>query len=248
MAADLAEMPVDEFLSLNPQHNRPVIAGADETTLLLPYDKAELFAAKLELSDQPMVTWQAYKTNRARRSRRSRPASACRWRRLRTVNGIGARANTVPAGHALLVPSQAPSDATAATLQNVVFTDRAERAYRLPSRRQGRDAGVDCGPLRRHAAGPAIVERRPDHQGRRGPEAAHRQRRGADPAARPSRKKPAPSSAGRAPKATTKTCPARTGGDTTSLIDSRKQNRRHFRVACFEVRRRLPTDDSLAEA
>ncbi len=41
---------------------------------------------------------------------------------LRTVNGIGARANSVPAGHALLVPSQAPSDATAASLQNVVFT------------------------------------------------------------------------------------------------------------------------------
>ena len=40
---------------------------------------------------------------------------------LRTVNGIGARA-TVPVGHALLVPSQAPSDATAATLQNTVFT------------------------------------------------------------------------------------------------------------------------------
>ena len=27
-AAELAEMPLDEFLSLNPQHNRPVIAGA----------------------------------------------------------------------------------------------------------------------------------------------------------------------------------------------------------------------------
>ena len=59
IAAELAEMPLDEFLSLNPQHNRPVIAGADEATILLPYDKAEVFAAKLELSDQPMVTWQA---------------------------------------------------------------------------------------------------------------------------------------------------------------------------------------------
>src|SRR5678815_1834807 len=61
IAAELAEMPLDEFLSLNPQHNRPVIAGADEATVLLPYDKAEVFAAKLELSSQPMVTWQAYK-------------------------------------------------------------------------------------------------------------------------------------------------------------------------------------------
>src|ERR1700693_3045968 len=51
IAAELAEMPLEEFLSLNPQHNRPVIAGADETTILLPYDKAELFSSKRARSD-----------------------------------------------------------------------------------------------------------------------------------------------------------------------------------------------------
>jgi membrane-bound lytic murein transglycosylase D len=121
IAAELAEMPLDEFLSLNPQHNRPVIAGADEATILLPYDKAEVFANKLELSDQPMVTWQAYKV----RGGETLPQIAARFgmplETLRTVNGIGARA-AVPVGHALLVPSQAPSDATAASLQNTVFT------------------------------------------------------------------------------------------------------------------------------
>ncbi len=121
VAADLAEMPLDEFLSLNPQHNRPVIAGADEATILLPYDKAELFAAKLELTNQPMVTWQAYKlrageTLQAVASRFGLPLET-----LRSVNGIGPRAK-VPVGHALLVPSQAPSDATAASLQDTVFT------------------------------------------------------------------------------------------------------------------------------
>jgi len=121
VAADLAEMPLDEFLSLNPQHNRPVIAGADEASILLPYDKAELFAAKLELTDQPMVTWQAYKlrageTLQAVASRFGLPLET-----LRSVNGIGPRAK-VPVGHALLVPSQAPSDATAASLQDAVFT------------------------------------------------------------------------------------------------------------------------------
>ena len=60
-AAELAEMSVDEFQYLNPHHNRPVIAGADEYTILLPIDKAELFAAKLELTDQPLVSWQAYR-------------------------------------------------------------------------------------------------------------------------------------------------------------------------------------------
>jgi len=121
VAAELAEMPVEEFLSLNPQHNRPVIAGADEATILLPYDKAELFAAKLELTNQPMVTWQAYKF----RANESLAQVAARFglplETLRTVNGIGSRAK-VPVGHALLVPTQAPSDATVASLQSAVFT------------------------------------------------------------------------------------------------------------------------------
>src|SRR6202022_3479645 len=121
IAAELAEMPLDEFLSLNPQHNRPVIAGADEATILLPYDKAELFAAKLELVSQPMVTWQAYRMGAGE----TLPQVAGRFglplETLRTVNGIGSRA-VVPVGHALLVPTQAPSDATIASLQNAVFT------------------------------------------------------------------------------------------------------------------------------
>ena len=60
-AAELAEMSLEDFLALNPQHNRPVIAGADEQTLLLPIDNAEIFAAKLDLTNQPMVSWQAYR-------------------------------------------------------------------------------------------------------------------------------------------------------------------------------------------
>jgi membrane-bound lytic murein transglycosylase D len=121
VAAELAEMPLEDFLSLNPQHNRPVIAGADEFSILLPYDRAELFAAKLELSDQPMVTWQAYKLKPGE----TLPQVATRFglplETLRVVNGIGPRAS-VPAGHAILVPTQAPSDATLASLQNTVFT------------------------------------------------------------------------------------------------------------------------------
>ncbi|HEV8552986.1 MAG TPA: transglycosylase SLT domain-containing protein [Casimicrobiaceae bacterium] len=121
VAADLAEIPLDEFLSLNPQHNRPVIAGADQTTILLPYDKAELFAAKLELTYQPMVTWQAYKFRAGETLQQVAVRFGLPLETLRTVNGIGPRAK-VPVGHALLVPTQVPSDATVASLQNVVFT------------------------------------------------------------------------------------------------------------------------------
>jgi membrane-bound lytic murein transglycosylase D len=120
-AAELAEMPLDEFLSLNPQHNRPVIAGADEYTLLLPIDKAELFAAKLQLIAQPLVSWQAYRF----KAGDTLPLVAAKFglstETLRTINGIGARAQ-VPVGHPLLVPLQTASADGAASLENVVFT------------------------------------------------------------------------------------------------------------------------------
>jgi membrane-bound lytic murein transglycosylase D len=121
IAAELADMPLEEFLSLNPQHNRPVIAGADEASILLPYDKAGLFAAKLELSDQPMVTWQAYRLKTGETLQQVATRFGLPLETLRAVNGIGPRAQ-VPVNHTLLVPSQLPSSATAATLQSAVFT------------------------------------------------------------------------------------------------------------------------------
>ena len=120
-AAALAEMSIDEFQYLNPQHNRPVIAGADEYTILLPIDKAELFAAKLDLSDQPLVSWQAYRIKNGETLQQLATKLGMSVDALRAVNGIGAKSR-VPPGHTLLVPSQGPADAAAETLTNAVFT------------------------------------------------------------------------------------------------------------------------------
>jgi membrane-bound lytic murein transglycosylase D len=120
-AADLAELPVDEFLALNPQHNRPVISGADDYAILLPIDKAEIFAAKLNLIDQPLVSWQAHRMKPGE----TLPQVAIRYgmsiETLRSVNGIGPR-QTVPTGFALLVPMQRPTAEAAASLADAVFT------------------------------------------------------------------------------------------------------------------------------
>jgi len=120
-AADLAEMTVEDFLSLNPQHNRPVIAGGDAQSILLPIDRAEVFAAKLQLSDQPLVSWQAYRMKPGETLPQVAAKFALEVETLRAVNGIGPR-SAVPNGHALLVPAQRPSDATAESLENTVFT------------------------------------------------------------------------------------------------------------------------------
>ncbi|MEP7205503.1 MAG: transglycosylase SLT domain-containing protein [Casimicrobiaceae bacterium] len=120
-AAELAEMPVEEFRYLNPHHNRPVIAGADQYTLLLPIDKAELFAAKLDLVDQPLVSWQAYRMRPGDTLQQVATRYGMTLEALRAVNGIGA-GYTVPPGHALLVPAQHDSRASAASFSEAVFT------------------------------------------------------------------------------------------------------------------------------
>ncbi|HVF63497.1 MAG TPA: transglycosylase SLT domain-containing protein [Casimicrobiaceae bacterium] len=122
-AAELAELSEAEFVALNPQHNRPVIAGADEFTILLPIDKAELFAAKLQLHDQPLVSWQAYRV----RDGETLAQVAARFKlsveTLRTINGLGLRTR-IPPGHPLLVPAERPGDVAHASIEKseAVFT------------------------------------------------------------------------------------------------------------------------------
>lgn len=107
-AAALAEMEVEEFRSLNPAHNRPVITPAGGASVLLPVDRAEVFHANFESNDDPLVTWRVH-TLRPRETLESvagrfglAPAT------LRQVNGIGARGH-LKAGQALLVPTPGAS-------------------------------------------------------------------------------------------------------------------------------------------
>jgi membrane-bound lytic murein transglycosylase D len=121
VAAELAEMTVEEFKDLNPQHNRPVIAGADEFTLLLPIDRADVFASKLDLVDQPLVTWQAYKVRKGETLTKIADKFNSTPEAIRAVNGMG-RLAQVRAGYTILVPAEQPSEITEASLSSAVFT------------------------------------------------------------------------------------------------------------------------------
>jgi membrane-bound lytic murein transglycosylase D len=155
MAAKLAEMSVDEFQYLNPQHNRPVIAGSDEYTILLPIDRAEVFAAKLDLADQPLVSWQAYRMRNGETLAQVAGRFGMEVDVLRAVNGIGAKAK-VPAGHALLVPTQGPAGAAAETLGQTVFTTVPQgRTFYYRVNRGDTLAGIAA----RYAVAPADLRR-----------------------------------------------------------------------------------------
>lgn len=69
IAAQLAELSIEEFEALNPQFNRPVIPGGPDTQILLPQANAEKFKANLEKwdrSDRSLSSWTAHKITNAR--------------------------------------------------------------------------------------------------------------------------------------------------------------------------------------
>lgn len=53
VAAKLADVPLEEFLALNPAHNLPTISKNTRAQIVLPVDKLESFASKLENYKKP---------------------------------------------------------------------------------------------------------------------------------------------------------------------------------------------------
>jgi membrane-bound lytic murein transglycosylase D len=102
-AAQLADMPVEEFRSLNPGYNRPVIIHAAERHIVVPIDKVDEFHANLERNGDPLVTWQTYTLKKGETLSKVARRFGTTGNRLREVNGFDGRKQIRP-GQMLLVP------------------------------------------------------------------------------------------------------------------------------------------------
>jgi len=103
LAAKLAEMPVEEFIALNPGFSRPVIRAEMTPRIVLPADRVEVFHANLsKYDDKSLVSWQTYQPRKGE----SLDAIARKFNvslaQLKEVNGVGPRTRAVPA--TLVVP------------------------------------------------------------------------------------------------------------------------------------------------
>ena len=103
LAAKLAEMPVTEFIALNPGLNRPLLRADVTPRLVLPADRVERFHANLSRHNgETAVHWQVYHPSRGE----SLDAVAKKYRvpvaRLREVNGLHRRTRSAPS--LLVVP------------------------------------------------------------------------------------------------------------------------------------------------
>ena len=107
LAAQLAELPMEEFKALNPQFNRPVITGSPSTQILLPQSNAEKFKENLSNWTKALSSWTAHKVTVARERIESIAA------RFKTTPEVIREANAIPpnmhpkAGSTVLVPKPA---------------------------------------------------------------------------------------------------------------------------------------------
>ncbi len=132
VAAQLAELSIDEFKALNPQYNRPIIIGSADTQILLPKSNAAKFKENLSTWRKALSSWTAHKVTSAR----ERIETIAK--RFGTTPQVIREANNIPpkmslkAGSIILVPKSEHSpekDITAAVADNatmVVVPDASE--------------------------------------------------------------------------------------------------------------------------
>ncbi len=109
LAAQLAEISYDEFTSLNPSYNRPVITATSTSTgekhqLLLPVWSAERFVENLKNYDKPLTSWQTYNAKRGERVDNIANKFGMNVNHLRDVNGLPT-AKKMRNAQAMLVPA-----------------------------------------------------------------------------------------------------------------------------------------------
>jgi peptidoglycan lytic transglycosylase D len=103
LAAKLAEMPVAEFMALNPAFSRPLIRAAVTPRIVLPADKVEVFHENLsKLDEQSLVSWKAYHPKKGDSFESIAKRHGITVAQLKEVNGISARNKAVPS--LLVVP------------------------------------------------------------------------------------------------------------------------------------------------
>jgi len=106
VAAKLAEMPVQEFVALNPAHNRPVIKS--ETPLVIPAEKLETFVSNLEAHEEdnkPLSAWQTYTLRPGDKLEKVARRFGMTVANLKAINGFNGKTRASP-GLTLLVNGQ----------------------------------------------------------------------------------------------------------------------------------------------
>ncbi|BEI41220.1 transglycosylase SLT domain-containing protein [Polynucleobacter sp. HIN9] len=103
VAAQLAEMSLEDFRNLNPAFNKPVILAATDQQMLLPFARAELFQMNLASYTKPLSSWTALKVTKSETPEQLATRLALNPETIRDVNNIP-RGMRIRAGSTVLIP------------------------------------------------------------------------------------------------------------------------------------------------
>ena len=110
LAAELAEMPPEEFLALNPGFSRPLIRASESARLVLPAEKLPVFYENLaEREGTSLVSWRVYRPKPGEKLGPIARRFSLSVAELKRVNGIPQRSWRTP--QVLVVPTGAHAHA-----------------------------------------------------------------------------------------------------------------------------------------
>jgi membrane-bound lytic murein transglycosylase D len=108
LAARLAEMPIEEFIALNPGFSRPLIRASVTPRIVLPADKVDTFHENLQkLDEQSLVSWKPYYPKKGETLESIAKKHGMTLSHLKEVNGISPRSRNMPS--LLVVPATSRS-------------------------------------------------------------------------------------------------------------------------------------------
>ena len=113
LAAKFADLSIEEFEQLNPSHNRPVITSNGQQTILIPYDKVDLFTSNLMKHDGPKLSWGTYEFVKGDTLSSVAKKFNINTQRLMEINGLKPYV-PILSGQSILIPwtADGPSNLT----------------------------------------------------------------------------------------------------------------------------------------
>lgn len=141
-AAELSDMPLDEFLALNPGFNRPATTMPGQT-FIVPTDRVRRLREGLDELERSGKGWRLHTVERGERLDEIAAQSGLTLSELRKINALGS--NSVGAGHTLLVPAGIDPEGALEVSAMLPFAGTSTRQQGLKLGSSGRGSGDGTG-------------------------------------------------------------------------------------------------------